>query len=52
MSDPDIYGRSWPDLAEDERCRRCGQPDNCGDCNHAPLTDAEVLLLGGQVSSP
>jgi hypothetical protein len=25
-----VYGR----ILEDERCPTCGQPDNCGDCNH------------------
>lgn len=27
-------------------CPVCGQPDNCGDCNHRPLTEAEWARLG------
>jgi hypothetical protein len=25
-----------------EVCPVCGQPDNCGDCNHKPATDDEI----------
>ena len=25
-----------------ETCPVCGQPDNCGDCNHKPATDDEI----------
>lgn len=46
--EPDAYGRTWPQVPDAERCRTCGQPDNCGDCNHTPLTDAEVVQLGGR----
>jgi hypothetical protein len=42
----DIYGRVW-DLPESELCSTCGQPDNCGDCNHERLTDDEVAELQG-----
>lgn len=44
----DEYGRFWQ-RPGDEPCPECGQPDNCGDCNHEPLTDAEVLDLGGRL---
>jgi hypothetical protein len=43
----DRYGRSWR-LSEAELCPECGQPDNCGDCTHEPLTAAQVVQLGGQ----
>lgn len=46
-SEPDLYGRCWPGVSEGERCRRCGQPDNCGDCTHGQLTDEQVEQLGG-----
>jgi hypothetical protein len=26
----------WPQ----EFCPECGQPDNCGDCDHTPITEA------------
>ena len=29
-----------------ELCEVCGQPDNCGDCDHTPLTDADRVTLG------
>ena len=41
----DRYGRQWA-LPYDERCRECGQPDNCGDCTHGRMTDAEAAELG------
>lgn len=28
-----------------ERCETCGQPDNCGDCNHEPMSWAELIEL-------
>lgn len=40
----DIYGRKW-NLPDVELCPECGQPDNCGDCTHEPLTDADAALL-------
>lgn len=48
---PDWFGRSWPDLDDhdDELCSTCGQPDNCGDCNHMPLTEAEARSLGAVI---
>lgn len=45
----DIYGRSWPNVSANESCPVCGQPDNCGDCEHGRLTDDEVILLGGEI---
>lgn len=42
----DKFGVQW-DLLPAELCSVCGQPDNCGDCNHEPLTDEEVERLGG-----
>lgn len=47
---PDKYGRRW-DLPSEELCPACGQPDSCGDCNHARLTDDEVRQLGGELPS-
>lgn len=40
----------WDHLPDDERCPECGQPDNCGDCNHEPLTEADIQLLLGDLS--
>jgi hypothetical protein len=40
----DIYGVPWP-LPPGELCSTCGQPDNCGDCNHEPLRWWEVIEL-------
>lgn len=31
--------------AEKERCPVCGQPDNCGDCNHTPLSPEERATI-------
>ena len=31
--------------ASTETCSVCGQPDNCGDCNHEPLTSEESEQL-------
>lgn len=47
--EPDVFNRCWPDVSDNERCKTCGQPDNCGDCNHAPLTLGQVGALGGHV---
>lgn len=53
----DAFGRIW-DLSTDELCPTCGQPDNCGDCSHAPLSDEDYALLntithkGEAVSTP
>jgi len=41
---PDIAGRWW-NLPEAELCNACGQPDNCGDCNHELLSDSDYLEL-------
>lgn len=42
----DIAGHIWP--ADYIVCSICGQPDNCGDCDHTPLSDteAEQILTG------
>ena len=42
----DRYGRIW-NLPDNELCSECGQPDNCGDCNHFELTSYDVSKLGG-----
>ena len=46
----DKYGRLWPLLAPRERCFKCGQPDNCGDCNCNPLSVEQVLELDGELA--
>jgi hypothetical protein len=33
----------WDDLPDEERCPTCGQPDNCGDCNHRTLPSEHAL---------
>jgi hypothetical protein len=33
-------------LLPEERCDDCGEPDNCGDCDHTPLSEAELTELG------
>jgi hypothetical protein len=35
----DAWSTYLAGLAPDERCPSCGQPDNTGDCNHAPIND-------------
>jgi len=40
----DKYGRIW-NIPKEEACPECGQPDNCGDCNHTKLTDEDVKYL-------
>jgi hypothetical protein len=42
----DKFGNLWP--ADYELCPECRQPDNCGDCNHQPLSREHVRDLGGQ----
>lgn len=42
----DRFGRDWGVRAWSETCMECGQPDNCGDCNHQPLSDHQAVLLG------
>lgn len=42
----DRFGRTWP-YPKNELCPECGQPDSCGDCNHQPLTDADVADILG-----
>lgn len=34
-------------LPASERCPECGQPDNCGECDHTPLSDEEANRLLG-----
>lgn len=41
----DKYGRSWEVNSLDELCGECGQPDNVGDCEHARISDEDVLIL-------
>lgn len=43
---PDRFGRVWW-LQQAELCKECGQPDNCGDCNHERLED--VSEFGGSL---
>lgn len=44
-----LYYQVWPEGTE--LCDQCGQPDNCGDCNHEPLPAADVYKLGGYLRS-
>jgi len=46
MKTLDKYGRIWDNSIWD-KCPICGQPDNCSDCNHKPLTEANVIELSG-----
>lgn len=39
------FGRIW-DMAPYELCVECGQPDNCGDCNHNELTIEDAKEIG------
>lgn len=45
----DVFGRTW-DIPVAETCNECGQPDNCGDCNHYMLPPESVIQLGGMLS--
>jgi hypothetical protein len=45
----DKYKRTW-NLTAGEKCPVCGQPDSCGDCNHAKLSLGDVLALDGTPS--
>ena len=42
----DKFGIYW-DLPESELCKVCGQPDNCGDCDHTQIQRNEAAQLGG-----
>lgn len=43
----DKFGRVWnPHTLV---CSGCGQPDDCGDCNHKPLSIEDVKALGGKI---
>jgi hypothetical protein len=44
----DIYGRIWYSQRS-EACKKCGQPDSVGDCNHRKLSNRDVLMIGGQL---
>ena len=46
----DHFGRVW-DLPAAELCPECRQPDNCGDCNHEPLSEDQVRLLSGRLQT-
>jgi hypothetical protein len=41
----DKFGRLWI-KPKDELCPECGQPDNCGDCNHKKISNEEAKELG------
>jgi hypothetical protein len=45
----DTHGRDWGPRMLCETCLVCGQPDNCGDCEHGRLTDEQASLLGATV---
>lgn len=47
----DKYGNTWPLAPSEEFCPTCGQPDNCGDCNHTELPPDLVRELGGKPPS-
>lgn len=42
----DVFGRRWH-MPPHQLCDVCRQPNNCGECNHQKLSDAEVTELGG-----
>jgi hypothetical protein len=44
--DCDAWGRQYPGMT---LCPVCGQPDDCGDCNHGRLSDDDVRAIGGRV---
>lgn len=44
----DNFGRKW-NLPSEELCSTCGQPDNCGDCNHEALSNDEAKALGAEI---
>ncbi len=46
MKTLDKYGRVWDNPIWD-KCPVCGQPDNCGECNHQPLSESDVIELDG-----
>lgn len=45
----DKFNRVW-NLPVTELCQVCGQPDNCGDCNHKKLSQLDVDLLKGKIT--
>lgn len=44
MKHKDKYGVTWSSV-KSALCPICGQPDNCGDCNHKKLSKEEVRIL-------
>ncbi len=42
----DKFGTVWDNPIWD-KCPTCGQPDNCGECNHKRLKMNDVIELGG-----
>ena len=46
METLDRFGRVWSNPIWD-KCPVCGQPDNCGECNHKKLNLKDVIELGG-----
>ena len=48
MKTIDKYGVTWNNESWD-KCPVCGQPDSCGDCNHEPLTRAEIIEIDGEL---
>ena len=42
----DKFGVNW-NLLKEELCHICGQPDNCGDCNHKKLSKKDIKILKG-----
>lgn len=40
-----LLGAHQMDNMEDPPCPECGQPDNCGDCNHTPVLCEHGLSL-------
>lgn len=46
MKTLDKYGRIWNNQIWD-KCLICGQPDNRAECNHKPLSETDVIELGG-----
>ena len=41
----DKFGRIW-DMRPYDLCEYCGQPDNCGDCNHNKLSIEDAKEIG------
>lgn len=41
--------RRFEGMTEFERCRVCGQPDSCGDCDHVAMSDEDFKALKGDL---